>query len=155
MTRNVKILGISGSLRTASYNTGLLHAAVNVAPPEMEITLFDLSPLPLYNADNDVDRKPEPVNRFKTAIAAADALLIATPEYNYSVPGVLKNAIDWASRGGKESPLNGKPLAIFGTSQVRLHRALALLLQERQHPLLLARGAGAQRNRDEVARFAL
>ena len=118
MTRNVKILGISGSLRTASYNTGLLHAAINLAPPEMEITLFDLSPLPLYNADNDVDRKPEPVSRLKTAIAAADALLIATPEYNYSVPGVLKNAIDWASRGGKESPLNGKPLAIFGVGGV-------------------------------------
>ncbi len=118
MTKKVQILGISGSLRKGSHNTGLLRAALDLQPHDMEITLFDISPLPLYNADLDGGKKPDAVIRFKTAVAAADAMLIATPEYNYSVPGVLKNAIDWASRGGKESPLNGKPLAMFGAGGV-------------------------------------
>jgi chromate reductase len=118
MTKTIKVLGISGSIRKGSHNTGLLRAAVELQPPGMEIEVFDLSPLPLYNADNDGESKPESVNRFKSTIARADALLIATPEYNYSIPGVLKNAIDWASRGGKESPLNGKPIAIFGAGGV-------------------------------------
>jgi chromate reductase len=118
MVKTIKVVGISGSLRKGSHNTGLLQAAVELQPHGMEIQLFDLSSLPFYNADIDGENKPESVNRFKTTLARADAMLITTPEYSYSVPGVLKNAIDWASRGGKESPLNGKPLAIFGAGGV-------------------------------------
>lgn len=80
----------------------------------MTLETYDLHPIPLYNADEDGDRPPEPVRDFKNRIASADALLIVTPEYNYSVSGVLKNAIDWASRPPKDSPLNGKPLAMMG-----------------------------------------
>jgi chromate reductase len=85
-------------------------------PESMSLEIFDLSPIPLYNGDVEATGIPEPVQNFKARIAAADALLIATPEYNYSIPGVLKNAIDWASRPPKDSPLNGKPVAIMGAS---------------------------------------
>lgn len=111
---SIKVLGFSGSLRKGSFNSGLLRAATELLPEEMTLETFDLHAIPLYSSDNDGDNLPEPVRQFKSRIAAADALLIVTPEYNYSVSGVLKNAIDWASRPPKNSPLNGKPLAMMG-----------------------------------------
>jgi chromate reductase, NAD(P)H dehydrogenase (quinone) len=129
----IHVLGISGSLRKGSFNTALLHAAIELAPEGMEIEIFDLAPIPLYNADIQAQGDPAAVHLFKQKIASASALLIATPEYNYSIPGVLKNAIDWASRPAKESPLNGKPLAMMGaggrmgTVRAQLHlRQVAL-----------------------------
>ncbi len=115
---NVKILGIAGSLRTKSYNRALLRAAIEVAPAGMQLTSFEIAGLPLYNADLESAGVPEPVTALKAAIAAADGLLIVTPEYNYGVPGVLKNAIDWASRAAKgEKPvMNGKAAGILGAS---------------------------------------
>lgn len=111
---SIHVLGISGSLRRGSYNSGLLRAASGLLPEGMTLGIFDLAPIPLYNADLDAAHTPEAVQEFKDRIRAADAILIATPEYNYSIPGVLKNALDWASRPVKESPFNGKPLAILG-----------------------------------------
>lgn len=118
MADTISILGISGSLRKGSYNSGLLRAAAGLLPDNVTLETFDLSPIPLYNADHDGQAPPEAVRALKARIAATDALLIATPEYNFSIPGVLKNAIDWASRPPKESPLNGKPLAIMGAGGV-------------------------------------
>jgi chromate reductase len=112
----VNVLGISGSLRRESYNRALLEAAQEVAPSGMEIDLFDLHAIPPYDGDVEAAGDPEPVGRLKAAIRDADALLIATPEYNYGIPGVLKNAIDWASRPPRESVLDAKPIAIMGAS---------------------------------------
>jgi chromate reductase len=113
----MNVLGLAGSLRQGSYNRRLLEAARHLAPAAMRIEPFTLEAIPLYNADLDVDdRRPDEVTRLKRAIAAADGLLIATPEYNHSVPGVLQNAIDWASRPGLKSPLAGKPAGIIGAS---------------------------------------
>jgi chromate reductase len=116
----VTVLGFSGSLRRASTNSGLLRAAAEVAPDGVTVEIFDLRPLPLYDADVEQSGTPEPVLAFREAIGRADALLIATPEYNYSVTGVLKNALDWASRPdfGTQppgpSPLTGMPMAMLG-----------------------------------------
>ena len=111
---SLHVLGISGSLRKASYNTALLQAAAELMPPGMTLEVFDLAPLPLFNQDTEKPF-PEAVVEFRTRLAQADALLIATPEYNSSLSGALKNAIDWASRPPKP-PLNGKPVAIMGAS---------------------------------------
>lgn len=113
-TNNWSVLGISGSLRRDSYNTALLRAAAEVAPSGMTIDVADLSEIPFYNADLEREGGfPGPVIRLRDQIGASDAVLIATPEYNWSVTGVLKNAIDWASR--RPSPLDRKPAAILGT----------------------------------------
>ncbi len=113
----LRVLGIAGSLRAGSYNRALLRAAQELAPEGMEITLFErLREIPPYDEDLRAHGEPEPVTALKEAIRAADALLIATPEYNYSVPGVLKNAIDWVSRPPDRSPLRDKPAAIMGAS---------------------------------------
>ncbi len=112
----VLVLGIAGSLRRASYNQGLMRAAAEVAPPGVAVEPFDLAPLPLYDEDVRARGDPDAVRRLKERIAAADAVLFATPEYNYSIPGVLKNAIDWASRPAATTPLLGKPVAIMGAS---------------------------------------
>jgi chromate reductase len=113
----MKVLGIAGSLRRASYNRALLDAARDLAPRSMTIEIFELDDIPLYNADLDVDGvRPFEVERLKKAVADADALLLATPEYNHSIPGVLQNAIDWASRPALKSPLAGKPAAVMGAS---------------------------------------
>jgi chromate reductase len=114
-TKSIHVLGISGSLRKGSYNTAALRAAAELSPPGMTIEIFNLSPIPLFNSDLWAAGFPEPVQHFRDRIAATDALLIATPEYNYSIPGVLKNAIDWASRPPNH-PLNGKPVAIMGVT---------------------------------------
>jgi chromate reductase len=111
----VNILGISGSLRRESFNTKLLRAAQSLAPEGVTIDTFDIAPIPLYNEDVRAAGFPADVARLRAQIAAADALLIVTPEYNHSVPGVLKNAIDWASRP-PDQPFAGKPLAITGAS---------------------------------------
>jgi chromate reductase len=112
-TATINILGISGSLRRDSHNTKLLGVAADEAPPGLTIERADLSDLPLYNWDLEHDeepRYPDAVMQFRSQIEAADGLLFATPEYNWSVSGVLKNAIDWASR--PETPLRNKPAAI-------------------------------------------
>ena len=111
------VCGIAGSLRKASHNRSLLRAAQELAPPEMEIRIFDrMADIPLYNEDVEAVGEPELVGALRRAIAEADALLVATPEYNHGVPGVLKNAIDWASRPLRGSVLQGKPTAILGAS---------------------------------------
>jgi chromate reductase len=112
----MRVLGIPGSLRSGSYNRALLRAARDLAPAGMEIVDFDLRELPFYDGDVEAAGDPEPVTAFKEAIRSADAVLIATPEYNRGIPGALKNAIDWASRPPLGSPLTGKPVAIMGAS---------------------------------------
>lgn len=120
ITRNpLTFLGIAGSLRGRSYNRGLLRAAVELAQPDVTIVTFDIGHLPLYNADLETGGDPEVVTRLKGAIAGADALLVASPEYNRCVPGVLKNAIDWASRPARDSVLRDKPVGIMGASTGR------------------------------------
>jgi chromate reductase len=114
--RVLRILGIPGSLRRESYNRGLLLAAQELAPPGVELELYEVRELPLYDEDLERTGPPDQVLHFKQAIARADALLIATPEYNWSVPGPLKNAIDWASRPPATSPLRRKPVALMGAS---------------------------------------
>jgi chromate reductase, NAD(P)H dehydrogenase (quinone) len=109
-----KILAIAGSLRQGSYNQGLLRAAQEVAPDWVEVQFFDIGTLPFFNEDVEAAGDPEPVRRFKDAIRASNALLIATPEYNGSVPGILANAIDWASRPTGRSVLRNKPVAVMG-----------------------------------------
>jgi chromate reductase len=113
---SIHVLGFAGSLRKASLNASALRAAGELLPAGMTLEIFDLAPIPLYNGDVEAVGFPEPVQRFKERIVAADALLIATPEYNYSIPGVLKNAIDWASRPSDSTPFKGKPAAIMGAS---------------------------------------
>jgi chromate reductase, NAD(P)H dehydrogenase (quinone) len=113
----VKILAISGSLRRESHNTKLLRAASELLPPSAEVEFFDgLAALPPYNEDDDVDPAPPAVQRLRAAIADADAVLIATPEYNQSIPGALKNALDWASRPFPDNAFRGKPAAAIGAS---------------------------------------
>jgi chromate reductase, NAD(P)H dehydrogenase (quinone) len=115
----LRILGIAGSHRVGSYNRALLRVAHEVAPIGMEIEEFDIRDLPFYDGDVEAAGDPAAVSALKEAIRVADGLLIATPEYNRGVPGVLKNAIDWASRPPLASPLTGKPVAIIGASTGR------------------------------------
>lgn len=113
----LNVIGFAGSLRKGSFNRMLLETARSLAPDGMGVEPFDLAPIPLYNQDVEEQGDPEPVTTFKQRIAAADALLIVTPEYQQGVPGVLKNALDWASRPPGESPLQGKTAAIMGASR--------------------------------------
>jgi len=114
----MRILAISGSLRAGSHNTDLLQAAAAAAPDGVDIDLYDgLKQIPPYDADDDVPGdQPVAVQRFKAALDSADGILIATPEYNASIPGVLKNALDWASRPLVESPVRNKPAAVLSSS---------------------------------------
>jgi chromate reductase len=113
----MRILGISGSLRDASYNTKLLRVAGRLLPDDVEFVVWDgLKAVPPYDEDDDRDPAPEGAQRFRDAIAGADAILFATPEYNSSVPGQLKNAIDWASRPLATNVLRNKPVAVIGAS---------------------------------------
>lgn len=121
------VLGISGSLRSGSYNTQLLYEAARLMPDGMEFDRFDLSGIPLYNDDVRTQGYPATVVELRERMEHADALLLATPEYNGSISGVLKNALDWASRP-PSPPVNGKPVAIlgattghYGTSKAQLH----------------------------------
>jgi len=111
----MKVLGISGSLRKGSFNSGALRAAQSLVPEGMTIEIAEIGDIPLYNEDVRTAGLPPSVERFRAKIAAADALLVVSPEYNFSVPGVLKNAIDWASRPPNQ-PFNEKPVAIMGAS---------------------------------------
>lgn len=137
----VHVLGFAGSLREKSHNRGLLGAAGELLPEGMTLEVFDLAAIPLYNADLEAQGTPGAVHHFQRQIAAADALLIATPEYNYSIPGVLKNALDWASRRISErepTPLAGKPAAVigaggrYGTVRAQMHLRYILLSNDMQ-----------------------
>lgn len=111
-----RILGIPGSLRRASWNKGLLRAAKEEAPPGVEIGIHEVGDLPAYNQDVDQAGAPPAVEALRQAIRGADALLLSTAEYNYSVPGFLKNAIDWASRPFPDHSLRHKPVGLMGAS---------------------------------------
>jgi chromate reductase len=116
VSRSLNVLAIPGSLRRGSLNRALLRAAAELAPQGLSITLWPLDDIPLYNGDVEAAGDPAPVARFKAAIRDSDALLFATPEYNHGVPGVLKNAVDWASRPPGGSALSAKPVGIIGAS---------------------------------------
>jgi chromate reductase len=116
MTDQIRVLGVAGSLRKGSYNRALLRAAQMRAPNGMRIDVFDLDEVPLYNGDVEAAGDPPGVTKLKDAIRAADGVLFATPEYNHGVPGVMKNAVDWASRPARDAALNGKPVGLIGAS---------------------------------------
>jgi chromate reductase len=120
----LKILGIAGSLRRGSFNAAALRAAQELAPAGTTIDIFHIAPIPLYDEDVKVQGFPPVVTDLRARIKAADGLLLATPEYNYSTSGVLKNAIDWASRP-PEQPFDGKPIALMGASGGALGTARA------------------------------
>lgn len=128
---DVRILGVAGSLRRGSLNRALLGAAIKLAPAGLTIDAFDLADVPLYNGDVEAAGDPAGVTAFKNAIRAADAVLFVTPEYNHGVPGVMKNAVDWASRPARDADLNGKPVGIIGASpgQVGTERGQSQLRQ--------------------------
>ena len=136
----IKVLAFGGSLRKGSYNHQLLLAAKALAPADMQIELADISDVPLYNGDVQAQGFPAAVLKLGQQVADADAILFATPEYNYSIPGVLKNAIDWLSRL-PEAPFNDKPVAImgasmggFGTARSQYHLRQVLVFLN-MHPL--------------------
>jgi chromate reductase len=113
----MRILAISGSVRRDSHNTQLLRAAASLLPAGVDLELYEgLKAVPVYDQDNDIEPAPAPVAELRAAIEEADAVLIATPEYNGSFPGQLKNALDWASRPVGQSSLKGKPVAVVGAS---------------------------------------
>ena len=131
--KTLRVLGISGSLRKASNNSGLLRAAREIAPERMEITIFDIKDLPFYDGDVESPGDPASVVALKAAVRDADGVLFATPEYNWGTSGALKNAIDWASRDREEGSLMGKSVTIIGAggragtarAQMQLHETLA------------------------------
>jgi len=124
MTSKLSILGFAGSLRQGSYNRAILRVAQEMLPAGAKMEIFDLAGIPLFNQDLEME-PTEKVREFKAAIRAADALLIATPEYNYSMSGILKNALDSASRPHGDNALDGKPVAIMGASIGQLGTARA------------------------------
>jgi chromate reductase len=124
MEKQLLILGMAGSLRKGSYNRALLRAAGELVPDEARLEIFDLEGIPSFNQDQE-NSPPEKVKDFKTKLKAADAILFATPEYNFSIPGVLKNAMDWASRPPGDSAFQGKPAAIISASTGMLGGARA------------------------------
>jgi chromate reductase len=157
----MRVLGVAGSLRQASYNRKLLRAAGALLPPEVEFVDFDgLKAIPPYDEDDEASL-PEAVARWRGAIADADALLFVTPEYNSSIPGVLKNAVDWASRPVNETVMRNKPAAVIGAStgmfgavwaQAELRKVLAATgarVLERELPV-----AGADEAFDESGALA-
>ncbi|MCL5404290.1 MAG: NAD(P)H-dependent oxidoreductase [Candidatus Marsarchaeota archaeon] len=140
-TKKIKIAAFAGSLRRDSYNKALVNTAKRVAPENVEVEILDISQIPLYNQDEEA-KMPESVKKFKQKIKEADAVLIATPEYNRSIPGVLKNAIDWASRPYGDNSFEDKPVATFGATGGSLVGTSAAQLHLRQifaflnaHPL--------------------
>jgi chromate reductase len=115
MNRVINILGFAGSLRNGSYNRALLRVAADLVPDDTKLDIFDLEGIPPFN--QDLERSmPEKVKEFKAKIRLADAILMATLEHNYSIPGVLKNAIDWASRPYGDNSFEGKPVAVMSAS---------------------------------------
>lgn len=114
--KTIHLIGISGSLRQGSSNTAVLRSLQEALPPSIEMTLVPLDDVPLYNQDLDTAEPPAGVHAFKQAIAACDGIVICSPEYNFGMPGVLKNALDWASRPAFASPLKGKPVLLMSAS---------------------------------------
>ncbi|MEZ4365635.1 MAG: NAD(P)H-dependent oxidoreductase [Kofleriaceae bacterium] len=151
MSKPLSILGLAGSLRARSFNRAALRAAQELAPADVTITTFDLDGLPGYNDDLEASPQAQVV-ALRDAIRAADAILIASPEYNYSIPGVLKNALDWGSRPAGKSAWRGKPCALFGASMGRLGTArmqyhlrqvlVALDMHALNRPEVMIAGAG-------------
>src|SRR2546423_484114 len=136
----MKVLGISGSLRRDSHNTVLLGVAAELLPDGVELELWDgLKAVPPYDEDDDQESAPAAVAELRDAIAGADAILFSTPEYNHSVPGQLKNAIDWASRPLATNPLRNKPVAVVGASMGAFG---AVWAQADRRKVLAAPGAG-------------
>ena len=126
MEDKTKILGVAGSLRKDSYNRALLRAIADLAPENVEVEIYELDKIPLYNQDMDtLESMPESVRDFKKRIKEADAILFVTPEYNRSMPGVLKNAIDWASRPYNDNSFDDKPVATIGATDGMLGTAVA------------------------------
>ena len=116
--KEIYLVGISGSLRKGSYNTALLHFSTTVLPEHTTLEIATIADLPMYNADLDIPasgKRPESVQKLRDQLARADGILFVSPEYNYSIPGGLKNAIDWASRG-EDAPLLRKPVAVMGAT---------------------------------------
>ena len=137
----MKLLGMSGSLRRGSFNTGLLEAGCTLLPEGVEMTLFHCGEIPLYNKDLDTEKKPDSVSQMLQAIRYADGLVLACPEYNYSISGVLKNALDWASRPAYTSVLANKPVAVVCASQgpvggARAHAHLCQVLAATLSPVV-------------------
>lgn len=133
MTESIHIVGISGSLRQKSYNTALLRSVQSLLPENTTFEILEIGTLPFYNADIDIEIRPQSVVNFRSILSSADAILMATPEYNYSIPGVLKNAFDWASRG-KDSPLLNKSVGVMGATNgmwgtVRMQHSIRPILQ--------------------------
>jgi chromate reductase len=134
--RDLRIVGISGSLRAGSFNTALLRAAQEVVPAGMEIELFDLQGLPIYDGDVEAAGDPASVTDLKNIIRDADGVLLATPEYNHGTSGALKNAIDWASRDRRHGSIAGKPFTVRGVGPSGAARAVQQL-----EPVLLETGS--------------
>ncbi len=125
MGDKTRILGVAGSLRKDSYNRALLGAIAGIAPDGIEVEIYELNNIPLYNQDIDTpESMPESVRDFKRRIKEADAILFVTPEYNRSIPGVLKNAIDWASRPYNDNSFDDKPVATIGATDGMLGTAV-------------------------------
>jgi chromate reductase, NAD(P)H dehydrogenase (quinone) len=156
MDKKLHFVGISGSLRKGSFNTMLLNSTADLLPEGVTMDIISIKDIPMYNGDLDlpeVAERPEPVNVFREALAKADALVIVSPEYNYSIPGGLKNAIDWASRG-TDSPLLNKPVALMGATPglwgtVRMQTAFlpvfqTLNMKSVQKPEVLVAKAGSK-----------
>jgi Predicted flavoprotein len=116
MANKITIIGVTGSLREKSYSRAALQAAAGLFPKDVTMEIVDLSQIPFFNEDLEAEGVPQVIKDLKEKLVSADAILISTPEYNYSIPPALKNALDWASRG-PEFPLSGKPLAIMSVSQ--------------------------------------
>lgn len=152
--RTLHLVGIAGSLRKGSLNRALLRAVAELVPEEVDFEILDLASIPLYDADLDEDaRRPEPVQRLKEAIAGADGLVLATPEYNFGVPGVLKNALDWASRPAYRSPMTGRPVALMGAAPgasgtMRAQEQLKLSLMAMASAVFPHRGVAITRARE-------
>lgn len=133
MRDRIHLVGISGSLRKGSYNTQLLNSLQDLLPGGVTMEIAEIGNLPLYNADLETEGLPESVTAFREALSGADAFVFVSPEYNYSVPGTLKNAIDWGSRS-EDHPFSGKPVALMGATQgmwgtVRMQMAFRPIFQ--------------------------
>jgi chromate reductase, NAD(P)H dehydrogenase (quinone) len=154
MPLSLDIVAIAGSLRATSYNRGLLRAAAEIAPADVIVEILDLSALPLFNQDLEGTGPPPAAAELRERVGRAHALLLATPEYNHTIPGVMGNAIDWLSRRTPTSPLRGKPIALMGAARgggsVRAQAALRVPLTHAK-ALILDGPVVALYNVDELA----
>lgn len=124
---SIKALGLAGSLRVGSVNRALLRAAVRAGEPRIRTRTFDLASVPLYNGDTEAEGDPPPVAELKQAVRDADLVILATPEYNAGLPGVMKNAVDWVSRPPRPNAWEGRPVAVMGATPGGFGTALAQL----------------------------